>query len=1163
LNLQNALLQVWQARCSDSLDSRGGMSRCIIRALRIALLAMVSAFAFEATRQSVFPKISIWGSHILTILFLTASTFVVSIVMLRREEKTSTVLELRLREITHLRLLIEHSRDGMCIIDQDFRVVETNKTQANMLGYTAEEMRQLCVWDWEAKFTTEQFSAAFPKLKSESPLFETQHRRKDGTLYDAEVSVSIADVGGQPMGFCVTRDITERKRFEIELRRLNRARSTLSECNGALVHATDEAQLLNQICEIVVQTGGYRLAWVGYAEHDKGKTVRLMAKSGLDDGYIEKAQITWADTERGRGPAGTAIRTGEACILRDILQNPQFSPWRDDAARRGYASIISLPLRNESQAIGALTIYAPEPDSFDDPEVELLKELADDLAYGIESLRNAAERRRTEAALRESERRYRRLFASNPHPMWVFDVETLAFLEVNDAAIAHYGYSREEFLKLTIKDIRPPEDIPGVLAALSNAECGYKLSGGTRHRKKDGTVIYVEIAAYRFVQHGKLVSLILANDVTERKRAEEAVHRSEAEMRSFVEKSPFGIFRTYIEKDRFLDVNPALVKMLGYASAEEVLSLTLSADVYFDTQERDKTLAPLLSDGGFSGIEAQCRRKDGKIITAHLSGRLVQESTTGDRFFEGIAEDVTERKRAEQALKESEKRFRQVVEGAPVGMYIQSDGLFRYFNPAALAMFGAESPEQIVGQGFLERIHPDSRAAVSERARLVREEKKAVPFLEERLLRLDSTVFDGEVTAIPFTFEERAGALVFVRDITGRKREEEKRHALEQQLRQAQKMEAVGRLAGGIAHDFNNLLMVIQSYAEMLQDSLPAHDVQRKNTREIMKAAERAGSLTGQMLAFSRKQITSPVVLDLNAVIDETAKMLKRLIGEDIEFRIDSAESLWTIEADSDQIVQVLMNLCVNGRDAMPQGGTLTIATGNVTIDEGSIAGRPYVSPGDYVMLSVTDTGMGIKKDLQEQIFDPFFTTKEVGKGTGLGLAMVYGIVKQSGGYVWVDSEPGQGACFTIYLPRVQAAIVPFMSAKAEARPRGTETILVAEDEEALREAICGFLRSLEYTVFAASTGHQALSIASQHEGHIDLLITDVVMPKMSGRELSQILESLRPNLKTIYMSGYTDDAVLRHGIQDVDAIFLQKPFGLDTLARKVRDMLERTETVQ
>jgi CheY-like chemotaxis protein len=345
----------------------------------------------------------------------------------------------------------------------------------------------------------------------------------------------------------------------------------------------------------------------------------------------------------------------------------------------------------------------------------------------------------------------------------------------------------------------------------------------------------------------------------------------------------------------------------------------------------------------------------------------------------------------------------------------------------------------------------------------------------------------------------------------------------------------------------------------MLQDGLPVQSTFRKYTGEVIKAVDRAANLTGQMLAFSRKQIISPVMLDLNTVINETAKMLRRLIGEDIEFRVDSAKPLWAIEADSDQIAQVLMNLCVNARDAMPQGGILTITTANVTVKDEVVEGRPYVAPGNYVQLSVADTGTGISKELQQQIFDPFFTTKEVGKGTGLGLAMVYGIVRQSGGYVWVDSDLGQGARFIVYWPKGKEAIVPEASAQVERRPRGTETVLVTEDEDALREAICNYLRNLGYTVLSANSGQQALSIASQ-QGHIDLLITDLVMPKMSGRELSHVLGSLRPDLKTVFMSGYTDDAVLRHGIQEMSAAFLQKPFSLGTLARKVRETLGRAD---
>jgi len=522
--------------------------------------------------------------------------------------------------------------------------------------------------------------------------------------------------------------------------------------------------------------------------------------------------------------------------------------------------------------------------------------------------------------------------------------------------------------------------------------------------------------------------------------------------------------------------------------------------------------------------------------------------------------DISERKRAEEALRESEERFRQVVESAPLGMYIQTGGLFRYLNPAALLMFGAQSPEQLINQNFLDRIHPDAHEEVCRRIQILEEDRMPVPFIEIKYLRLDGSEFEVESSAIPFTFESRAGFIVFFREISERKQEEAKRQTLEQQLLQSQKMEAVGRLAGGIAHDFNNLLMVIQSYTEMLEESLAADDKRRNNTQQITKASERAASLTGQLLAFSRKQVFTPAVLDLNAVIADAAKMLRRIIGEDIEFQVHPTEPLWAVTADPDQIVQVLMNLCVNARDSMASGGILTIATENVTVGNKRIAGRPYVVPGEYVSLSVADTGTGISKELLDQVFEPFFTTKEVGKGTGLGLAMVYGIVKQSGGYVWVDSVVGHGARFTIYLSRARDEVTHrALDPNSGDRPRGTETLLIVEDEDALRNVMCDYLRGLGYTVLAANSGQQALALVGQHET-IDLLITDVVMPKMSGRELSQTLHHLRPNLKTIHMSGYTDDVAFQGGTVELGSSFLNKPFTLGTLAARVRKILTPSE---
>jgi CheY-like chemotaxis protein len=351
--------------------------------------------------------------------------------------------------------------------------------------------------------------------------------------------------------------------------------------------------------------------------------------------------------------------------------------------------------------------------------------------------------------------------------------------------------------------------------------------------------------------------------------------------------------------------------------------------------------------------------------------------------------------------------------------------------------------------------------------------------------------------------------------------------------------------------------MVIRSYAELLEDSLPESDGLRRNTHAIMKAADRAAGLTSQMLAFSRKQVMSPVALSLNAAVADSAKMLQRLIGEDIDLRVNSAPSIWTIRADPGQLAQVLMNLSVNARDAMPEGGVLTLATCNASVGKHGVHGHPEVPEGDFAVLTVTDTGTGIAREVQERMFEPFFTTKSVGKGTGLGLSTVYGIVKQSGGYLLVDSEFGHGACFSIYLPRVAEAIPAGEAAGHDGLKHGTETLLIVEDEDALRESIRVFLSGLGYTILTASSGQHALALASKAAQPIHVMLTDVVMPKMSGRELAQILSVVRPEMKTVYMSGYTDDEIMRHGVQEKGMAFLHKPFSLASLANKLRELLD------
>jgi len=380
---------------------------------------------------------------------------------------------------------------------------------------------------------------------------------------------------------------------------------------------------------------------------------------------------------------------------------------------------------------------------------------------------------------------------------------------------------------------------------------------------------------------------------------------------------------------------------------------------------------------------------------------------------------------------------------------------------------------------------------------------------------------------------------------------------LEEQLLQSQKMEAVGRLAGGVAHDFNNLMQIILSYAEMAVERSAMDPEERQDLEEIKKAATRAANLTRQLLAFSRKQVLDPKVLDLNAVLKDLEKMLPRLIGEDVNFQLILAPDLGRIKADPSQIENVIMNLAVNARDAMQYGGTLTIETGNTEIDEEYARFHPFLPPGRYVMITVTDTGVGMDAEVRSHIFEPFFTTKEAGKGTGLGLATVYGVVKQSGGYIWVYSEAGKGASFKILLPCVdESAVEVKLGSEREESPRGSETILLVEDESSLRKLVSQLLRTWGYTVLEASHGEEAINMARIHPGAIDLLLTDVVMPAMSGRELAKLLVPLREGIKILYMSGYTDDTILQHGVLDPGSALLQKPFTQETLSRKVYEAL-------
>jgi PAS domain S-box-containing protein len=505
----------------------------------------------------------------------------------------------------------------------------------------------------------------------------------------------------------------------------------------------------------------------------------------------------------------------------------------------------------------------------------------------------------------------------------------------------------------------------------------------------------------------------------------------------------------------------------------------------------------------------------------------------------------------QEGLRRSEMNFRSLVTNAPYGICrCDSAGQLLDVNPALLAMLGYSSPKDLVGQ-HLGGLYIDTHQWFE----LADYLRSAVAFngLIAEWKRKDGIGTVVRVSGRAVSDGDKKTAFeLFAEDVT-------ERRALEQQLRQSQKMEAVGRLAGGIAHDFNNLLMVISGYSEFLLDRLGPDPTLRGPAQEIAGAAQRASSLTRQLLAFSRKQMLAPKILDLNEVVTENLKMLTRVIGEDIDLVMVPAAELGAVRADAGQIDQVIMNLAVNARDAMPSGGKLTIETSNVSLDEEYSRFHAPLRPGDYVMLSISDTGLGMDSETQSHIFEPFFTTKGT-KGTGLGLSTVYGIIKQSGGYIWVYSESGKGTTFKIYLPRVpERAESPAVVSAAEsvATEPGTETILLVEDEANLRYLARQFLEKQGYRVIEAADGAVAMQIAVAHEGMIHLLLTDVIMPGMNGRELAQRVSEIRPNTKVLYMSGYTENVIGHNGTLDAGVRLLQKPFTLRELKSKVREVLD------
>jgi two-component system cell cycle sensor histidine kinase/response regulator CckA len=763
------------------------------------------------------------------------------------------------------------------------------------------------------------------------------------------------------------------------------------------------------------------------------------------------------------------------------------------------------------------------------------------------------------AASTESETRFRDAFERSTVGQSLTGPDG-KLLKVNQAFADILGLSVQELQQASVADITHPDDFAKTQelfrCVLANERTTYRMDKRYKHRA--GHIVYADVSVTLLRDQAgapcHFVTTIV--DITDRKLAEAALQQSEALYRSLFENMLNGFAHCQMLFDQgrpvdfiYLNVNDAFMTQTGLRNVVG----RKASDVVPGIREGSPDLFEIYGRVATTGRPEVFET----YVQALKMWFAISVYSPKREHFVALFDVVTDRKRAEEELRVSERLVKGILDNIQ-DAYIRADndGRIIMVSPSAVGLYRYDSMQEMIGLPTVVLYESES-----ERHAFIEELRQQGSVTDQIGVgrRKDGVLFWVSLNARLFHDEKGqvAGAECFVRDITRQKESEIERARLEEQLRASQKMEAIGRLAGGVAHDFNNLLSVIQIYNGFAMGD--ATDSVKCDLIEVQKATNRGVALVKQLLAFGRKQVLQPVPLNLSKVVARVQAMLRRVLGEDIDLDQQLAPNIALVMADPSQIEQVIMNLVVNARDAMPEGGKLTIETSNVEIDEQQVVSHVPARPGSYVQLVVADTGLGMNEQTREKIFEPFFTTKS--SGTGLGLSTVYGIVSQSGGYIWVSSEPGIGTTFKIYLPRATSASTSPSSVPppTSRRGAGAETILVVEDDEALLKAAKRTLDAAGYTVLTAANGNDAFVACSRHSGDIHLLVTDVVMPQMSGKALADALSNARPILKVLYMSGYTDNIIDQHGVLPEGTHFIGKPFTTADLTRKVREVLDLT----
>jgi two-component system, cell cycle sensor histidine kinase and response regulator CckA len=1239
--------------------------------------------------------------------------------------------------------LIEQAGDGIFLLDKDQRFIIVNSKGCEMLGYTKDEMRNLTILDTYPDELLDPAKKRQDLIRtSGSHRFERPMKRKDGTTFLIEARVTVLK-DGTFQG--IVHDITSQRQAEEALKKSEALYRTIFENTGnatVLLGADTTILLANSNFE---KLSGFsreelegKISWTSFVDKEDLSRMRqyhelrrkesgsapetyefkfinrnsvmkyIFLSVALIPGTSDSIASLMDITERKQAEKELQEKTEELdrffSVALDLLciadtdgnfrlLNPAWERTlgytRDELMSKKFLEFIHPEdvdstleavnvLASQREVINFQNRYQCKDGSY--RWIEWRSVPAGNLIYA--AAHDITDRKLAEDTLRAVAKEWQITFDAVGSAVWLLD-DNQRILRANHATSTIFGKDPGDVIghfcwEIVHKSSCPLPECPAIRAQNTLRRESMELPIGDR---------WLEVVVDPVLNdEGRLQGLIhIVDDITERKEAERQIQKSEEKYRTLVENLNVGVYRnTGGPHGQFLEANPALIKMFGYESFEEIIKLPISG-FYLNPEERKFYMEEIQQSGSMKDKELAMKKKDGSPIWVSISAKAQYNENGEIKWMDGVLEDITEQKKAEEMLSRQITLFRNLFESSPEAIAVldQEDRILE-MNRAFESLFGYTQTEatghrinDLLAPGPYLKDAQDTTQAVIRNGQIIQkegirctkdgrpvhvsligypivlnglqigafaiyrditvqkqaqeellesEERFRLAFLtspdaininqlndgmyvdinegftvltgftrgnvigktsieiniwhdpddrkkllrglrdngyyenlEAQFRRKDGSIGTGLMSARIINLKGIPHILSITRDITELKRAEEEKDKLEAQLIQAQKMESIGRLAGGVAHDYNNMLSAILGHVEMAKEKCPPSEPIYNDLEVIEKAAKRSATLTRQLLAFARRQTVTLKILDLNDVVAGMLKMLQRLIGEDIDFAWMPGAGLWQVKIDPSQIDQILANLCVNARDAIDSIGKITIETENIVLDESYCAIHPGTLCGQFVMLAVSDDGRGMNKEILDQIFEPFFTTKDIGKGTGLGLATVYGIVKQNNGFINVYSEPGKGSTFKVYLPRFQGTDTePKVENMTETIIGGKETVLLVEDEEVILNLGKVILEKLGYHVLAAGTPSEALRIAKMHVGEIQLLITDVIMPEMNGHDLVQSINNIKPGIKCLYISGYTANVIVHRGILDEGVHFLQKPFSMKDLAEKVRIALEQ-----